>query len=56
MTSLKPWADVKVGDIIPVLALPPVVVEQLIQACWRIDTLPDVGTLCRATVPLGATG
>ncbi|WP_350297223.1 MaoC family dehydratase [Limnohabitans sp. Rim8] len=24
MTSLKPWADVKVGDIIPVLALPPV--------------------------------
>ena len=39
-----------------VLALPPVVVEQLIQACWRIDTLPDVGTLCRATVPLGATG
>jgi acyl dehydratase len=24
MTSLKPWADVKVGDTVPVLALPPV--------------------------------
>jgi acyl dehydratase len=24
MTSLKPWADVKVGDLIPALALPPV--------------------------------
>lgn len=39
-----------------VLALPPAVVEQLIQSCWSIDTLPDVGTLCRATLPSGTTG
>jgi 2-methylcitrate dehydratase PrpD len=34
-----------------VLALPPAVVEQLIQMCWKIDTLADVGELCRAAVP-----
>jgi hypothetical protein len=36
-----------------VLALPAAVVEQLIQSCWKLDTLPDVGMLCRATVPTG---
>lgn len=36
-----------------VLALPPGVVEQLIQSCRSIDTLPEVGALCRATAPGG---
>jgi 2-methylcitrate dehydratase PrpD len=36
-----------------VLALPQATVERLIQSCWSIDTLADVGTLCRATVPAG---
>jgi 2-methylcitrate dehydratase PrpD len=34
-----------------VLALPAATVETLIERCWRIDALRDVGTLCRATVP-----
>lgn len=39
-----------------VLALPPAVVEQLIQMCWKLDTLPDVGDLCRAAMPAGNRG
>jgi 2-methylcitrate dehydratase PrpD len=34
-----------------VLALPAATVETLIERCWRIDALRDVGALCRATVP-----
>ncbi len=36
-----------------VLALPQATVEHLIQSCWSIDTLTDVGSLCRAAVPVG---
>jgi 2-methylcitrate dehydratase PrpD len=34
-----------------VLALPAAQVEQVIDQCWRIDELDDVGALVRATVP-----
>ena len=36
-----------------VLALPVATVENLIVWCRTLDTLPDVGVLCRATVPAG---
>ena len=36
-----------------VLALPSATVESLIVQCRTLDTLPDVGALCRATVPAG---
>jgi 2-methylcitrate dehydratase PrpD len=34
-----------------VLALPADAVDRLIDGCWRIDALPDVGDLCRAAMP-----
>jgi 2-methylcitrate dehydratase PrpD len=34
-----------------VLALPAETVDALIDQCWAIETLPDVGALARATVP-----
>ena len=34
-----------------VLALPAATVEALIERCWNIDGLKDVGDLCRATIP-----
>jgi 2-methylcitrate dehydratase PrpD len=34
-----------------VLALPAATVEALIERCWSIEALRDVGDLCRATVP-----
>jgi 2-methylcitrate dehydratase PrpD len=37
-----------------VLALPPDQVERLIELCWRIDELADVGELIRTAVPAGA--
>ncbi len=51
---LNPLSDVQIEDKFrdqAVLALPPAVVEQLIQICWSIDTMVDVGTLCRVTAP-----
>jgi 2-methylcitrate dehydratase PrpD len=37
-----------------VLALPAATVERLIALCHSLDTLADVGELCRATVPITA--
>jgi 2-methylcitrate dehydratase PrpD len=34
-----------------VLALPRSQVDSIVEQCWRIDTLADVGELARATVP-----
>jgi 2-methylcitrate dehydratase PrpD len=34
-----------------VLALPKAQVERVVEDCWRIDTLADVGELARATAP-----
>ena len=36
-----------------VVALPAAQVEKLIDQCWRIEELTDVGELIRATVPAG---
>jgi 2-methylcitrate dehydratase PrpD len=37
-----------------VLALPGATVERLIERCWQIESLDDVGALCKATVPRSA--
>jgi len=34
-----------------VLALPRAQVDAVLEQCWRIDTLEDVGALARATMP-----
>ena len=38
-----------------VLALPRTQVDAVVEQCWRVDALADVGELARATVPR-ATG
>jgi hypothetical protein len=39
-----------------VLALPAATVEALIERCWSLDALEDVGDLCRATIPSALCG
>ncbi len=38
-----------------VLALPRAQVDAVVEQCWRVDALKDVGDLARATVPRAAT-